>query len=81
MLARLGGSPVWDRGVRLVQLAVAITLGAANMRQIALLSHHEPLFGPLSSDPSIRRTLEPIGKNELLRSRLAWARAQVRRHV
>jgi hypothetical protein len=81
MFARLGGSPVWDRGVVLVQLAVAIALGARSMRQIALLAHHERLFGTPPSDSTIRRVLEPIGQDELLQSRLARARARVRRHV
>jgi len=81
VFARLGGSPVWDRGVVLVQLAVAITLGATSMRQIALLGHHEQLFGAPPSDSTIRRALEPIGESELLQSRLARARARVRRHV
>jgi hypothetical protein len=81
VFARLGGSPVWDRGVVLVQLAVAIALGATSMRQIALLTHHEPLFGAPPSDSTIRRTLEPIGTDELLQRRLARARARVRRHV
>jgi hypothetical protein len=81
VFARLGGSPVWDRGVVLVQLAMAITLRATSMRQIALLAHHEPLFGAPPSDSTIRRALEPIGADELLRKRLARARARVRRHV
>ncbi|MFC5821982.1 hypothetical protein [Nonomuraea harbinensis] len=81
MFARLGGSPVWDRGVVLVQLAVAIALGATSMRQIALLTHHEPLFGAPPSDSTIRRALEPIGTDELLQRRLARARARIRRHV
>lgn len=81
VFARLGGSPVWDRGVVLVQLAVAIALGARSMRQIALLAHHEQLFGTPPSDSTIRRTLEPIGQSELLQRRIARARARVRRHV
>ncbi|WP_347624484.1 transposase, partial [Nonomuraea sp. B1E8] len=81
VFARLGGSPVWDRGVVLVQLAMAITLGATSMRQIALLAHHEPLFGAPPSDSTVRRALEPIGADGLLRKRLARARARVRRHV
>ncbi|WP_336217035.1 hypothetical protein [Nonomuraea sp. LPB2021202275-12-8] len=56
VFARLGGSPVWDRGVVLVQLAMAITLGATSMRQISLLAHHEQLFGtPASAPPSAGR--------------------------
>ncbi|MEU8248432.1 transposase [Nonomuraea sp. NPDC048916] len=81
VFARLGGSPVWDRGVVLVQLAVAMTLGATSMRQIALLAHQEPVFGTPPSDSTVRRTLEPIGADEQTRWRLARARARVRRHV
>ncbi|GAA1693865.1 hypothetical protein GCM10009733_107090 [Nonomuraea maheshkhaliensis] len=60
---------------------MAITLGATSMRQIALLTHHEPLFGTPSPDSTIRRTLEPIGTDELLQRRLSRARAPIRRHV
>lgn len=81
VFARLGGTPVWDRGVVLVQLAVAIALGATSMRQIALLSHHEQLFGTPPSDSTVRRSLEPIGDDERLRLSIARARARVRRHV
>ncbi|MEU8252412.1 IS1380 family transposase [Nonomuraea sp. NPDC048916] len=81
VFARLGGSVVWDRGVVLVQLAVAIALGATSMRQIALLSHQEQLFGRPPSDSTVRRTLEPVGTSEQLQVRIARARARVRRHV
>ncbi|MFG1941333.1 hypothetical protein [Nonomuraea sp. NPDC048826] len=81
MFARLGGSAVWDRGVVLVQLAVAIALGARSMRQIALLAHQEQLFGKPPSDSTVRRALEPIGTSEHLQVWIARARARVRRHV
>ncbi|MEO3807344.1 IS1380 family transposase [Nonomuraea sp. B1E8] len=81
VLARVGGSPVWDRGIVLVQLAVAMTLGATSMRQIALLAHQETVFGAPPSDSTVRRTLEPIGADEQVRLRIARARARVRRHV
>ncbi|MFC4016315.1 IS1380 family transposase [Nonomuraea purpurea] len=81
MFARLGGSPVWDRGVVLVQLAVAIALGATSMRQIALLAHQEQLFGKPPSDSTVRRTLEPVGTSDQLQAWIARARARVRRHV
>ncbi len=55
VFARQTPSTVWDRGVALVQLAVAIALGARSMRQIALLPHHEHLFGKPPSDSAIRR--------------------------
>lgn len=70
MLARLGGSPVWDRSVVLAQLAVAITLETTSMRQIALLAHQEQVFGAPPSDSTIRRALKPIGADEVLANRL-----------
>jgi hypothetical protein len=44
-LARAGKFPLIDRGVALVSMAVAIALGARSMNDIALLAHHEPVFG------------------------------------
>lgn len=41
----------------LVQLAIAIVLGARSMRQIDLLAHQAPLFGAPPSDSTIRRVL------------------------
>jgi hypothetical protein len=81
VFARLGGSPVWDRGVVLVQLAVAIALGATSMRQIALLTHQEQLFGKPPSDSTVRRALESVGTSDQLQAWIARARARVRRHV
>jgi hypothetical protein len=45
-LGRKGKSPLIDRGVALVSMAVAITLGAASMSDIAVLAHQEPVLGP-----------------------------------
>jgi hypothetical protein len=57
-----GRSPGWDRGVVLVQLAVAICLGATAMADIAVLDHHAPVFGAAPSDSTVRRVLaEPTG--------------------
>lgn len=81
VFARLDASPVLDRGVVLTQLAVAITLGATSMRQIALLAHQAAVFGAPPSDSTVRRTLEPIGGDAVLATRLARARARVRAHV
>lgn len=58
VFARLGKSPVGP-GVVLVQLAVAIALGATSMRQIALLAHQESVFGKPASDSTVSRALEP----------------------
>jgi hypothetical protein len=78
---RLGSSPLWDRGVVLVNLAVAIVLGARSMRQITLLVHQEPVFGAAPSDSTVRRTLEAAGGDPVLLGRIARARAKVRAHV
>jgi hypothetical protein len=81
VFARLERSPAWDRGVVLVNLAVAIVLGATSMRQITLLAHQEPVFGAPPSDSTVRRTLEPIGADPALLARIAKARAKVRAQV
>jgi hypothetical protein len=77
--ARRDSSPVWDRGLVLVQLAVAIALGATSMRQIALLTHQAPVFGDPPSDSTVRRTLERA--DERLLHQIAKARAKVRAQV
>ncbi|MBS2967166.1 transposase, partial [Actinocrinis puniceicyclus] len=78
-LSRRGVPPGWDRGVVLVQLAVAIALGATSMSEIALLAHQAALFGAPASDSTVRRTLEPF--DAVLLERIAKARARVRAHV
>jgi hypothetical protein len=78
-LARRGVPPGWDRGVVLVQLAVAIALGATSVSDIALLAHQSALFGAPASDSTVRRTLQPF--DAVLLERIAKARARVRAHV
>jgi hypothetical protein len=78
-LARAGKSPLRDRGVTLVSMAVAIALGARSMRDIAVLAHQEPVFGPPPSDTTVRRTLELAGPRTL--DKAARARAKARAHV
>ena len=78
-LARAGRSPLLDRGVALVSMAVAIALGARSMRDIAVLAHQEPVFGPPPSDTTVRRTLELADPRTL--DKIARARAMVRAHV
>src|SRR5271169_1659272 len=78
-LARLGKFPLIDRGVALVSMAVAIALGATSMSDIALLAHHEQVFGTPPSDTTIRRTLE-LADDKTLR-KIARARARIRAHV
>jgi hypothetical protein len=78
-LGRKGKLPLIDRGIALVSMAVAITLGAASMSDIALLAHQEPVFGVAPSDTTVRRTLELADSRTL--DKIARARAAVRAHV
>ncbi|MFD0507482.1 IS1380 family transposase [Streptomyces chiangmaiensis] len=69
-----------DRGAVVVQLAVAIVLGAVNLSDAEQLqAHHQGLFGPAVSDSTTRRTLAAMDAEVL--ARIAEARARVRRHV
>ncbi|WP_433425850.1 IS1380 family transposase [Microtetraspora malaysiensis] len=81
VFARLESSPLWDRGVVMVQLAVAIVLGATSMRQISVLAHRADLFGAPPSDSTVRRALEAAGSDPVLLGRIARARARTRAHV
>jgi hypothetical protein len=63
----------------LIQLAVAICLGATAMADIALLDHHGALFGAPPSDSTVRRALVELDARA--RVRIAKTRARVRRHV
>jgi len=75
-----GKGPGWlDRGVVLVSLAVTIVLGARSMSDIALLAHQAAIFGDPPSDSTVRRTLDSLDTTAL--TRIAKARAKVRRHV
>ena len=78
-LARRGVPPGWDRGVVLVQLAVAIALGASGMSDIRLLAHQAAVFGTAPSDCTVRRTLAPFDQRML--AAIAKARSRVRAHV
>jgi hypothetical protein len=46
-LEKAGRSPVLDRGVVLVSVAAAITLGATSMSDIAVLAHLAPVLAQL----------------------------------
>ncbi len=78
-LARAGKSPLIDRGVALVSMAVAIALGATSMSDIALLAQHAPVLGAEPSDTTVRRTLELADPRTL--DKVARARARVRARV
>jgi len=79
-LQRAGKSPVFDRGVALVLVAVAIALGATSMSDIAVLAHLAPVLGTAPSGPTVRRTLDLAGTTAML-ERIAKARAKARAHV
>src|SRR5260370_9024676 len=57
-LTRAGKFPLVDRGVALVSMAVAITLGPTSMNDITLLAHHAPVLGREPSGTTGRRPLE-----------------------
>ena len=72
-----GSSPLLDRGVVLVSLAMAIALGATSMSDIALLAHLSPVLGDAPSGPTARRALDLAGNPRML-ERIARARAKAR---
>jgi len=78
-LGRRGVLPGWDRGVVLVQLAVAICLGASALADIALLGHQQAVFGAAPSDSTVRRALDELDGRA--RAKIAKARASVRSRV
>jgi hypothetical protein len=79
-MRRKGTSPLHDRGLVLVSLAVAIALGAASMSDIALLAHLSPVLGAAPSGPTVRRALDLAGTPRML-DRIARARAKAREHA
>jgi hypothetical protein len=79
-LRRTGTSPLLDRGIVLVSMAVAIGLGATSMSDIAVLAHLGPVLGAAPSGPTVRRALDLAGGTAML-ERIAAARARARAHV
>jgi hypothetical protein len=80
VLRKAGTSPLLDRGIVLVSMAVAIALGATSMSDIAVLAHLAPVLGDAPSGPTIRRALDLAGAPGML-DRIARARARARAHV
>jgi hypothetical protein len=76
-LLEKGSSPLLDRGLVLVSLAVAIALGATSMSDIALLAHLSPVLGTAPSGPTARRALDLAGNPRMLDC-IARARAKAR---
>jgi hypothetical protein len=79
-LRKKGTSPLLDRGIVLVSVAVSIALGATSMSDIALLAHLAPVLGAPPSGPTVRRALELAGTPAML-DRIAGARAKARAHA
>ena len=75
-----GTSPLLDRGVVLVSMAVTIALGATSMSDIALLAQLVPVLGGAPSGPAARRALDLAGAPAML-DRIARARAKARAHA
>jgi hypothetical protein len=79
-LRKKGTTPLLDRGIVLLSLAAAITLGATSMSDIALLAHLAPVLGDAPSGPTVRRALDLAGTPAML-DRIARARARARAHA
>jgi Transposase DDE domain group 1 len=79
-LRKKGAAPLFDRGIVLVSVAVAIALGATSMSDVALLAHLAPVLGDAPSGPTVRRALDLAGTPAML-ERIARARARARAHV
>jgi hypothetical protein len=81
-LRKAGQSPVLDRGIVLVSVAVAVALGATSMSDIAVLAHLAPVLGDAPSGSTVRRALDLAGTPGMLdRIARARARAKARAHV
>jgi Transposase DDE domain group 1 len=79
-LRKKSASPLLDRGIVLVAMAMAIALGATSMSDIAVLAHLAPVLGDAPSGPTVRRALDLAGTPSML-DRIARARARARAHV
>ena len=79
-LRKKSTSPLLDRGIVLVSVAVSIALGATSMSDIALLAHLAPVLGAAPSGPTVRRALDLAGTPAML-DKIARARAKARAHA
>src|SRR4051794_41758141 len=64
-MRRRGFDPVYDRGQLLVDLAVALILGAEAIGDFQGLRHLAPVIGPVPSTPTVWRALSEIGPGQL----------------
>lgn len=67
-LARRGFLSVHDRGRVLADTAVLIADGARVMSELAILRDQAELYGPISSDPTLWRTLHESANRSAARS-------------
>jgi hypothetical protein len=72
--------PQLSRGMVLVSTAIAIALGATAMADIAVLGQLGPVLGDAPSASTVRRVLLQLSAGRML-TRIAQARARIRRHV
>jgi hypothetical protein len=77
-LQKTGTPPLLDRGIVLVSMAAAITLGATSMSDIALLAHLAPVLRAAPSGPKVRRALDLAGTPTAL-DKIARAHARAGR--
>lgn len=78
-LKRRTFTPTHDRGRVLTDTAVMIADGGRVLSDLSTLRDQGELFGPVASDPTLRRALAEI--DDLTLDRIASARAVVRRSV
>jgi len=78
-LRKKNASPLFDRGIVLVSVAVSIALGATSMSDIALLAHLAPVLGAAPSGPTVRRALELAGAPAMLDARYSSGVVPVQR--
>ncbi len=62
----------------LVDLAVALALGADCLADVALLRAAPELFGPVASDPTVSRTIDALAADSKALTAIATARAAAR---
>jgi hypothetical protein len=68
-----------DRGVVLIETAMAIALGATAISDMSMFEHTRAVFGPPVSDSTAWRALKEV--DPLAADRIERARARTRRHV
>ncbi len=78
-MARRRFTPVHDRGRVLVDAAVILADGGESISDIAVLRHQSGAMGPITSAPTVWRTLDEVTAGK--RKKIQVAHARTRRHV